>query len=340
MRQVWISRAGAPEVLEVREAPDPTPGPGQVRVRVVAAGINFADIMARMGMYPDLPGIPYVVGYEVSGHVEAVGEGVDASRVGDAVVCVTRFGGYSDVVVVDADQAFPLPSTVDLVDAAAIPVIYLTAWQLLVSMGGLKADESVLIHSAGGGVGIAAVQLAKHIGATIIGTASPGKHAGLRERGVDHCIDYRSEDFHARVMEITGGRGVELVIDAVGGDSFSKSYASLAPTGRLGMFGMSTAVAGTRRTLKGVLSFVFGTPWFKFNPARLMNENKGVFGVNMGHMWDEKHRIIGWMNEILALVESGVLVPPVDRTFSFEHAADAHQYIQDRKNVGKVLLTP
>ncbi len=324
----------------MREAPDPEPDTGEVRIAVEAAGINFADIMARMGTYPDLPGIPIVVGYEVAGRIDAVGPGVDEARVGQDVLAMCRFGGYSSAVCVPQTQVFSRPSGMDARTGAALPVTYLTAWQLIVAMGGLSKGETVLIHSAGGGVGIAGVQIAKHIGATVIGTASPGKHDYLRSIGVDHCIDYRSEDFETRTMEITGGAGVELICDAVGGDSFKKGFRILAPTGRLGMFGMSTTVTGKKKSMLSMLGMVRHLPWFQFNPVALMNQNKGVFGVNMGRMWDQAPRLGGWMDEILKLYGEGVLAPRVDTSFSFDEAAAAHHYIQDRKNVGKVLLTP
>ena len=340
MRQVWITKAGAPEVLQVKDAPDPEPKAGEVRIAVEAAGINFADIMARMGTYPDLPGIPYVVGYEVAGKIEAVGEGIDPSRIGEDVLSLCRFGGYSDKVAVPANQVFRRPAGMDAKTGAALPVNYLTAWMLMIAMGGLKKGETVLVHSAGGGVGIAALQIAKHVGATVIGTASAGKHDALKAMGIDHCIDYRTEDFETRVMEITGGAGVELILDAVGGDSFKKGFRILAPTGRLGMFGMSTTVTGKSRSVLSLLRMLRELPWFQFNPVALMNENKSVFGVNLGHMWDQVPRIEGWMHDLLELYEKGVVAPQVDASFTFEEAAAAHHYIQDRKNFGKVLLTP
>jgi synaptic vesicle membrane protein VAT-1 len=234
MRQIWITKVGPPEVLEVKEAPDPEPKAGEVRIRVEASGVNFADIMGRLGLYPDLPPIPVVPGYEVSGHVDAVGAGVASNWAGSDVLAATRFGGYADAVCVPIKQVFARPPGMSALEAASIPVNYFTAWQLIVVMGGLKANETVLIHSAGGGVGIAATQIAKHIGARVIGTASAAKHAELRALGTDHLIDYRTEDFETRTREITNGRGVELILDAVGGESWKKGYRVLAPTGRLG----------------------------------------------------------------------------------------------------------
>jgi NADPH:quinone reductase-like Zn-dependent oxidoreductase len=340
MRQIWITKAGPPEVLKIKEAPDPEPKAGEVRIRVEASGINFADIMGRTGVYPDLPPIPVVPGYEVAGRIDAVGAGVDAQWNGRDVLAVTRFGGYADVVSVQLNQVFARPAGMSALEGAAIPINYFTAWQLVVVMGGLKEGETVLIHSVGGGVGIAAAQIAKHLGARVIGTASAAKHAELRALGVDHLIDYRTEDFEARTREITGGRGVELILDAVGGESWKKGYRVLAPTGRLGMFGVSSAVRGKERNVLGMLNAILNTPWLQFNPLALMSANKGVFGVNLGHLWGEIDRQRQWAARLLDLWTRGVVKPKIARTFSFEEAPKAHHFIQDRANVGKVLLVP
>jgi NADPH:quinone reductase-like Zn-dependent oxidoreductase len=340
MRQVWIPRAGPPEVLELREAPDPEPAAGEVRIRVEAAGVNFADVMARLGLYGDLPPMPVVVGYEVAGRVDRVGAGVAADAwVGRDVLALTRFGGYSDVVCVPERQVAVRRPGLSAEQGASIPVTYLTAWQLLHVMGSLKAGETVLVHSAGGGVGLAAVQLARHAGARVIGIASAGKHAVLREEGVEHCIDGREEDWEARVRALTGGRGVELVLDAVGGASFKKSFRVLAPTGRLGMFGFSTAATGPRKSLVSLLKGAAQMPWFSFDPVTLMNGNRGVFGVNVGRLWEEGERVRGWLDAVLALEAQGVVRPRVAATFPLAEAGRAHQFLQDRRNLGKVLLT-
>ena len=340
MRQIWITKAGPPEVLQIKNAPDPEPKAGEVRIRVEASGVNFADILGRLGLYPDLPPIPCVPGYEVSGRVDAVGAGVDASWVGRDVFALTQFGGYADTVCAPLAQVFERPAGMSAQEAAAIPVNYFTAWQLVVVMGGLKPNETVLIHSVGGGVGIAATQIARHLGAKVIGTASAAKHAEMRALGVDHLIDYRTEDFEARAREITGGRGVELIIDAVGGNSWKKGYRILAPTGRLGMFGISAAATRKERSMLGMLAVLAGTPWFQFNPISLMNANKGVFGVNLGHMWGEVDRIRLWADALLDLWRQGVVKPKIANSFRFDEAAAAHHFIQDRKNIGKVLLVP
>lgn len=338
MRQVWIPKTGDPEVLEVHETPDPEPGSGSVRIRVAASGINFADILARMGLYPDAPKLPCVVGYEVAGEVDAVGSGVEGVSPGQRVVTTTRFGGYSDRVVVPADQVLPIPDSLSFEQAAAIPVNYLTAWLMLVHLGNVRRDETVLVHSAGGGVGLAAIQVCRWRGARVIGTASAGKHPRLKELGVEHCIDYNTQDFREEVQRVTSGRGVDIALDAVGGRSFKKSYRSLAPLGRLFLFGVSSFAPGTRRSLPALIKGFLSMP--SFRPISLIDQNRGVFGVNLGHLWDQRALLRDAMQEILERVRAGDFDPVVDRVFSFEEAAAAHRYIQERRNFGKVLLRP
>ncbi len=339
MRQVWITRVGPPEVLELRNAPDPSPRPGEVRIRVKASGINFADIMARLGLYPDAPKLPAVVGYEVAGDIDAVGEGA-AGAVGDRVLALTRFGGYADVVCVPAEQVIKLPEGMTYEEGAAIPVNYLTAYQMLIQMGAVKEGERVLIHSAGGGVGLAAIDLCKVYGAEILGTASPSKHGVLRERGVHHLIDYRSQDYEREVKQLTNGRGVHVVLDAMGGEHWKKGYRCLAPTGRLVMFGLSSAATGKSRSLMSLLRTLLRTPFFSFPPPKLINDNKALIGVNLGHLWGETTMLVGWLHRILDWYREGKVRPTVGASFALDRAAEAHHYIQDRKNLGKVVLLP
>jgi len=340
LRQVWIERFGPPEVLRLREAADPLPGPRHVRVRVEAIGVNFADVMGRLGLYPDLPKKPVVPGYEIAGKVDAVGAEVEPDWIGRDILALTRFGGYADTVCVPEIQLATRPADMSAPQGAALPVNYLTAWQLIEVMGGLRAGQTVLIHSAGGGVGIAALQLAKRIGALAIGTASTAKHDALKRLGLDHAIDPYREDFEKAVRDYTRGRGVDLVLDAVGGPSFRKSYRALSPTGRLAMFGLSAAATGKRRNWLRVLWAAARMPWFDFTPARLIDQNKGVFGVNLAHLWDEIERVNGWLDALLGCWNRREIAPLISESFPLERAAEAHHYIQDRKNVGKVVLIP
>src|SRR5215212_1833686 len=335
MKQIVTTANGDINVLKVQEKPDPTPREDEVVIRVRAAGLNFADILARQGLYPDSPPKPCVMGYEVSGVIESVGEEINSSFVGKSVAALTRFGGQSDLVVVKAAQVFDKPAGLTFEQAAAIPVNYLTAYGLLVVMGSLHAGELILIHNAGGGVGLAALDIAKKIGAVTYGTASPSKHKFLAERGLDHAIDYRSQDWQPVLQQLTNGRGVDLIIDPIGGSHWKKSFASLRHTGRLGMFGVSTASANGLSGKLKMLKAVIQTPWFHALP--LLNRNRGVFGLNLGHMWHEPEKIAIWMRDILRGVEEGWVQPYVDQAFLFDEVGKAHQYLEARKNIGKVV---
>ena len=338
MKQVYITGYGGPEKLQLREAPDPLPQAGELRIRVRASGINFADILARKGLYPDAPKLPCVVGYEVSGVVDALGPGVDDHWQGREVFALTRFGGYADTVVVPLPQVFDKPAALSHEQAAAIPVNYLTAWQLMVVVGSLSKDEAVLIHNAGSGVGLAAIDIGRQLGATLYGTASAGKHEFLRERGLHHPIDYRGADWRPELDRLTGGRGVELILDPLGGSHWKKSYKALRHTGRLGMFGISSASdSGLIRPL-AFLKIGLSLPWF--NPVSLMNDNRAVFGVNLGHMWHENSKIRPWMETLVRGIGEGWVRPHVDKAFPLAQVGEAQSYIEARRNTGKVVLVP
>jgi len=337
VQQIWIPKTGKPNVLDVREAADVHPASGEVRIDVRASGINFADLMARMGLYPDAPPLPTVVGYEVAGVVDAVGPGVDESRIGERVLSLTRFGGYSSQVCVPDAQAVRIPDDVDDVHAASIPVTGLTAWMMIEVMGRVREGDRVLVHSAGGGVGLMAIDLLKRRGATAIGTASSRKHAFLKERGYDQLIDYTQEDFH-RVLQ--HDEGLDLILDAVGADSWKKGLKLLRAGGRLVVFGMSANATSSSRKLSSVVKSLSQVPWLQMNPISLMNHNVGIMGVNMGHLWHEAERVTGWLHQLLDCVTAGEVRPLVHKTFPFSRAADAHQCIHDRENIGKVILVP
>ena len=343
MRAVVLTGTGGPEVLQVQERPDPAVGPGEIRIAVRAAGINFADTLARVGLYPDAPKPPCVLGYEVAGEVETVGEGVTDFKTGDRVVAGTRFGGQAELVTVPAEQALPLPDRLSFEQGAAFPVNYGTSYAALILMGSLRQGDRVLIHAAGGGVGISATQIARNVGAEIFGTASPGKHDAIRTQGVTHAIDYRSQDFEAEVMRITGGEGVDLIMDALGPTSFRKDYRLLRSGGRLVMYGLSensdNGVRNIPATLKSLAKMPWATmPWWK--SLMMMNENKGVFGLNMLSWWDREGNLDRVTEPLMADLEAGRLEPVVAEAFPFDRAGEAHEFIAQRRNVGKVVLFP
>jgi NADPH:quinone reductase-like Zn-dependent oxidoreductase len=321
----------------MRDAPDPEPGDGEVRIRVRAAGVNFADLMARVGLYPDAPKVPCVVGYEVSGIVDSAGKGVTRVAVGDRVFGMPRFGGYTDTLVLKEAQAFRMPDAMTFEEAAALPVVYLTAHHMLMYIGNLRPRSRVLIHSAAGGVGLAAIQLAQTRDCEIFGIASASKHAFLKERGCHHTID-NDADHVTAIRALTEGRGVDVVLDPVGGKSWSDGYDLLAPAGRLVAFGLSAAASGKKRSLLHALTQIVQVK--KWSPMKLMDDNRTIAGVNMGHLFGELAMLQEQFADLVAMYEAGKIKPYVDRTFPFSEAAAAHHYLHDRKAKGKVLLVP
>lgn len=337
MRQIWITKAGQPEVLQGKELPTPTLGSGEVRVRVEAAGVNFADVMGRMGVYPDAPPLPYVPGYEVAGTIDMVGQGVANIKEGDKVFALTRFGGYSDVICVPHQQVFKRLDWMTAQHGAALPVNYLTAYIMLIVMGSVRPGDRVLIHGAAGGVGLAALDICNILGAETFGTASPQKHDFLRNKGLHHPIDYRNYDYERVINDITARRGVQVILDPLGGVHWKKNYRLLMPTGRLIHFGISSIAPGKRRSWPAIIRNFIMLPFH--TPTSLMNDNKGVLGVNLGHLWDRPDLLQSWMAQIVAWYDEALFRPTIDKTFPHNKAAEAHHYLQDRKNVGKVLLT-
>jgi NADPH:quinone reductase-like Zn-dependent oxidoreductase len=332
MRVVEISKHGGPDVLKVRERPDPSLGRGEVRIDVAAAGINFADVMARMGVYPDAPKPPCVVGYEVGGTILELGEGVESLTHGQRVLAGTKFGGYASQVVVAAGDVVPLLDELTFEQGAAIPVNYSTAWAGLIGYGNLQPGERVLIHSAGGGVGIAATQIAKRHGAEVYGTASPAKHARILELGVDHALDYTQSGWEQGLPPF------DIIMDAVGGKSLRRSYGLLRAGGRLVAFGASAAVSGEKRNLVSGLGTVLRMP--RFNMIKQISESKAVIGLNMLSLWKDRQTLSPWIEPLLELMTDGTIDPVVAGAFGFEEAGEAQRMITERRNIGKVVLTP
>ena len=340
MKQVMISRKGGPDNLQIREAALPEPRPGQLRVRVQAAGVNFADVMMRLGLYPDAPKLPAVPGYEVAGIVDAVGEGLDSGWLAKPVIAMCNFGGYSEYICLDAGLVHQRPENVSPVQGAALLVHYMTAWQMVRVMAPAGKDDLVLIHSAAGGVGQAVIQLCGLCGARVVGSASPSKHDILREQGLEFVFDSRRWDFATAVRAATGGQGVDIALEPRNGPWIMESYQALAKCGRLVVFGFSHAATGSGSGTLSALKTLAGVPWLKLNPIRLMNDNKSLAGVNLGRMWDMGHKTRGWVESLLDLLESGKINPVIDSVHPFSRAAEAHQRLENRLNVGKVILVP
>ena len=321
----------------MRSGPDPEPGPGEVRVRVRAAGLNFGDIMVRLGLYPEAPRPPCVVGFEAAGVVDAAGAGVTEPLPGARVLAMVRFGAHADTVCVPAARTIAMPDGMGFEEGAALPVNYLTAYHALFRMAALRAGESVLVHMAAGGVGIAALQLCRTVpGVVTYGTASAAKHDAIRAEGCQHPIDYRSVDFGDELRRLTGGAGVDVVLDPLG--EWKAGYRLLRPAGRLVAYGFSNLAAGERRSVWNAARALSRVP--VFTPIGLMNDNRGVSGVNMLRLWDEVDMLSGEMAALLDLYRRGAVRPHVDAVFPFERVAEAHRRLQARQNVGKIVLVP
>ncbi|MDP6888850.1 MAG: zinc-binding dehydrogenase [Candidatus Thalassarchaeaceae archaeon] len=332
MKRVVYRKKGGLDAIDIIEEDAPVPSAQQVAVEVHRAGINFADLMMRQGLYGAAPDFPFTPGYEISGVVRELGGGVSDFAIGDRVVALTGFGGYAEQVVVDANRVWPLPDNVSFDAAAAMPVTYLTAHHMLVYLGNFKPGDTILVHHAAGGVGTATAQLAKALEAgKVYGTASANKSAFVEEQGMIHIP--RGEDFVKRIKHEIGG--VHHALDPVGGKNVMDSYKALRNGGRLYVFGASSAVKGPKRSLLKALNMWRTTP--KFDPIRMMNSNKSVFGVHMG-MWKDEEVVKQQMVSLAKMLENGLIDPVIDSIYRFEQVAEAQKHIHNRGNRGKVLL--
>ncbi len=331
MRAVVMTKHGPPEVLQVQERPSPAPGAGEIAIDVRAAGVNFADVMARIGLYPAAPKPPSVVGYEVAGTVAELGSGVTRFAVGDRVMAGTRFGGYVERAVTKEDNALRLPDGFSFEQGAAVPVNYATAVAALIRFGNVQPGERVLVHAAAGGVGIAATQIARSRDAEVWGTASPSKHGAILGFGVHRALDYTRPGWNQGLPRF------DLVMDAVGGRSFRTSYELLRPGGRLVCFGASSAVSGETRSLVAALRTLLQLP--RFNLMKQIEESKSVIGLNALALWDEFGDFTRWLTPVQELFERGIR-PVVAEAVPFARAPEAHRALGSRRNIGKVVLVP
>ncbi|HKJ58407.1 MAG TPA: NADPH:quinone oxidoreductase family protein [Halobacteriales archaeon] len=322
MRAIEVPEHGSADSMRLVDHDVPEPGPGQVRIRAEAIGVNFADIMQRRGTYPGGPEPPYVPGFEAAGVVDAVGEGVDFAE-GDRVVGYPDGGAYREYALCPEGALFDVPAEIDAAEAAGFPVQFLTAHNCLFEWGGLEAGERVLIHAAAGGVGSAAVQLASRAGAEVFGTASSdAKLEYVAALGCEYPINYVESDFAEEITRVTDGGGVDLVLDGVGGETHDRSYDALNHYGRVVAYG---AASGT-------------VP--RPDVWELLFHNYSVVGFHLGQsMQHDPDRVLGAVPELTALLAEGDVEINVGASFPLEAAADAHRLIEDRENVGKVVLT-
>ena len=309
-----------------------------MRIRVAACGVNFDDIRGRKGLLDNTPPLPFVPGFEVAGVIDAVSQGVNTVQEGDQVFALTPFGGYADTVCVPQHLVFKRLAWMSAADGAALPFNYLTAYAALLVMGSLRQGSRVLIHAAAGGVGLAAIDIGRIVGAEMFGTASSEKHAFIRERGLQHPIDYHHVDYEKEIREQLRGGGLDLILEPLGGPHWGKSYRLLNPTGRVIHYGTSAIVRGKARAWRNLPLLVRTLPLY--TPLRLIADNKGVGGFDLTRLWQETDLLQHWMTQLIDWYDEARFRPHVDREFPLAGAADAHRYIQERQNVGKVLLRP
>ncbi|MDA1195178.1 MAG: zinc-binding dehydrogenase [Planctomycetota bacterium] len=340
MRAIVIPKNGPPSVFEEREVEDRRLAPKDVRIRVEAAGVNFADLMGRIGLYPDAPPLPYAPGYEVAGVVEEAGAQVEPTLApGTRVMATTRFWGYADAIRAPQHWVVPIPESVDFTTAAAVPVNYLTAYLALLHCGAAKPGERVLVHGGAGGVGLAALDLARGRELEMYATAgSDEKCRRLEALGVVKAFNYRTEDWAQASRSALRGAGYHLILDPLGPTSFQKGLAMLEPLGRIMCYGFSSLVEGQKRSLWKAATKVLTAS--KVNPITLMNENKGVHGLNLAQLFTQRDLHREAMGRLGTLLSDGAIRPTIDCVFPLTAAgaASAHEYLHERRNFGKVVL--
>lgn len=337
-KEINISKFGGYEVLELKERVKREPKDNEVTINVKACGINFADIMMRVGLYQDAPPLPFSPGYEVAGIVEKIGNKVTHLKPGDRVVAVTYFGGYTSYSCAEADKTRVIPDSMSFEEAASVPVNYITAYIALNEMSRIRKGDHVLIHGASGGVGLAAIQMAKQKECIIYGTASsPQKLQFIKDMGVDYPISYTKENFVDAVRRLSGKqKPLDAILDPVGGENVAKNLSVLKATGKTVIFGASSMLSdGKRNYIQALKTFL---SMRKIDTLSLIKNNQGVFGLNVLEMWNDES-IGSYMDKIMYEFNKGHYKVNVSETFPLEKADEAHKYLQERKNIGKVVLT-
>jgi NADPH2:quinone reductase len=325
MNAIEITGPGGPDVLRLTQRPVPEPGPNEVLIRHLAAGVNFPDVMQRKGLYDPPPGASDIPGLEVAGVVAALGANVTGFKLGDRVAALISGGGYAQYSVADEGNTMPLPPGLSAIEAAALPETFLTVWLNMFLRGGFKAGETILIHGGASGIGTTATMLAKAFGAgTIITTVGSEEHrqASLK-LGADVAVLYKEEDFVAATMNATAGHGADVIIDIIAGDYVARNYAAAAINGRIIQIGV---IAGPAREVD----------LFPMLSKRLTHMGSTL----RSRTHEEKAALIGELTtHVWPLIESGRIKPQVYRTFALEHAQDAHELMDSSKHIGKIVFT-
>lgn len=342
MRKVVIEKAGSYDRLKIIECPDPKPKKGEILIETRACGVNFADCLVRMGVYKsakDFVGWPITPGFEVSGVVTALGEGVTKFNVGQRVVAVTLFGGYTTHLLVPENQAFSLPDRLDYLQAAAIPTVFLTAYFALFELAHPRKNNVLLVHSAAGGVGSTLIQLGKLAGCSVIGiVGAPHKVDHVKKLGADAVIDKSTQNLWGEAERLSPD-GYDVILDANGAETLQQDYNHLSAGGKLVVYGFHTMFSkgrGTPNWFKLLWDY-FRTP--KFNPINMTSDNHSVLAFNLSYMFKKKDILDEDMKSILQWVEGGKVLPPVVKSYPLENVAEAHRDLESGQTIGKLVLT-
>ena len=336
MRAIVLERHGGPEVLRVREIPDPAPGAGEVRVRVEAIGVNYAEVLSRKGLYGWAPGMPYTPGMEAAGTIDALGAGVEGRSIGERVLVGTQYGAYAEKLVVPERQALPAVPGFSTEENAAIGVNYLTAWVALMEMARLRPTDRVLVTAAAGGVGTAAVQIATRFGCATVGLAgSDAKLDRIRALGAEAAVNYRGAGFKARLREAAGSEGFDVVLEVVGGDVFRAVWPVLAPFGRVVVAGFASLALQKWNPLSWLRT------WRDLPKASIQSlapASAGFMATHLGYLLADPPRLARVWGELMAFVAAHGIRPVVGATFSFGEMAEAHRFMESRQSVGKIVV--
>ena len=338
MNAIFLKKYGDPEqAFEQRELKIPEAGPGEVTIKVEAFGINFADVLARRGLYPDAPKNPALLGYDVAGTIYQIGEGVNGFSVGQRVTAMTRFGGYAEYAKTVQEGVAVIPDDLDCETATALTTQGCTAYYCAAESVQLHRGDKVLIQAAAGGVGTILVQIAKHKGCYVYGTASTKKQEYLKQIGVDFPIDYKENDFAEVINNHLGASALDVVFDSLGGKIFKKGMKLLGPGGRMVFFGAASQARGSKTSKLGALRVALGFGFW--SPIPLIMKSQGLIGVNMLRIADHRPHVLNHcLKEVIKLTDQGVIKPNVGKVFQAEEIAEAHDYLESRRSTGKVVL--
>jgi len=338
MKAIYLTKYGdADKAFETRQVEKPRAQEDELIIQVMSFGLNFADVVARRGMYPEAPKNPCVLGYDVGGYVHEVGSGVEGFVKGDKVVALTRFGGYSEFAVARKEAVALIPSGYSFDLSVALATQACTAYFCAIESVSLHPGDIVLIQAAAGGVGSMLVQLCKHKGCYVIGTSSGSKHYFLEKLGVDLCIDYTKDDFAKVIVEKLGPKKLDVVFDSIGGKTFSKAMKQLAPGGKMVNFGAAAQIHGSKTNMLRSLGVVLG--FGLFSPLSFLMNSKSLIAVNMLKIADHRPHVFNHvLKAVVRLAEEKIIVSTVGKAFPAEDIVDAHYYLENRNSIGKVVV--